>query len=360
MTDTTETGVFDLVRQGQFYDAAAAPETSPRQRLMLLANGQRFAAVVYALAELNVADQLAAGPRPVAEIAAAVDADESALYRLLRCAALLGVFVEVDDHVFGLTPLAEGLRTDVPDGVRDAVLLDGSRFFWSSFASILHSARTGGPAFDIEFGMTFWDYLTEHPESGGVFDAAMTAISRRLGDMYLDRVDFGRFGTVADIGGGRGYFLAEAARRHPGLRGVLFDRPQVVEVAGALLAERGVADRVRVVGGDFFADELPTGCDAYVMKTVLHDWPDDRALEILRRVRAAVGDTGARLLVLEQVVEPGNTWDPAKFLDVDMLVVMGGRERNAGEWARLFEQAGFELVDPPSTGGWAVLEGRPR
>ncbi|MCI3275057.1 acetylserotonin O-methyltransferase [Streptomyces cylindrosporus] len=342
------------------YDLVQQPDVSTRQRLMLLANGQRFSAVVYALAELNVADQLAKGPRPVAELAAAVGADEGALYRLLRCAALLGVFTELDGRRFALTPIAEGLRTDLPDGVRDAVLLDGSDFFWNSFGMILHSARTGRPAFDERYGTSFWTHLNDDPAAGAVFDDAMTTISRRLGGLFLDRLDFTRFPRLADVGGGRGYFLAEALRRNPGNRGVLFDRPQVVATAPDLLAERGVADRVEVVGGDFFADALPTGCDGYVLKTVLHDWPDDKAVAILRRVREAIGDGSGRLLVLEQVVAPGNTWDTAKFLDIDMLVVMGGRERNLDEWRELLWAGGFELECDDDAVGWAVLEGRPR
>jgi multifunctional cyclase/dehydratase/O-methyltransferase len=331
---------------------------SVRQQLMLLANGQRFAAIIYALAELNVADRLVDGPREVASIAAEVGAHAPSLYRLMRAAALLGVFTEVEDGVFGLTPLAEGLRTDVPDGVRDAVLLDGSEFFWTSFGSIMHTVRSGQPAFDKVFGVSFWDYLAMHPEAGGVFDDAMTTISRRLGHLYLDRIDFSRYPVIADIGGGRGYFLAEIVNRHPGVRGILFDRPQVVATAPALLAERGATDRVAVRGGDFFTDALPTGADAYVLKTVLHDWPDDQAEVILRRVRDAIGDSDARLLVLEQVVAPGNTWDTAKFLDIDMLVVMGGRERNLQEWRRLLAAGGFELVAEPAVGEWAVLECR--
>ncbi|MEU5697427.1 methyltransferase [Streptomyces aurantiacus] len=332
---------------------------SLRQRLMLLANGQRFSAVVYALAEMNVADQLAKGPRTAGELADAVGADETALYRMLRCAALLGVFRELDGRRFALTPLAEGLRTDLPDGVRDAVLLDGSGFFWGAFGSILHSARTGRPGFDAANGMSFWEYLQGHPEAGAVFDDAMTTISRRLGGLYLDRVDFSRFPVLADVGGGRGYFLAEILRRNPDMRGVLFDRPQVTGTAGELLTEREVADRVEVVGGDFFTDSVPAGCDAYVLKTVLHDWPDDKAVAILRRVREAIGDSEARLLVLEQVVAPGNVWDTAKFLDVDMLVVMGGRERNLDEWRALLTAGGFELDCTPAVGDWAVLECRP-
>lgn len=338
------------------YSPVDLPEIDTRQRLMLLANGQRFSAVVYALAELNIADELAKGPRPVRELAAAVGAEEAALYRLLRCAALVGVFEERTPRSFALTPLAEGLRTDLPDGVRDAVLLDGSDFFWQSFGRILHSARTGRPGFEAARGMPFWEFLEGDDTAGRVFDDAMTTISRRLGGLYLDRVDFSRFPLVADVGGGRGYFLAELVRRTPDVRGVLFDRPQVTRAAAELLTERGVGDRIEVVGGDFFTDPLPRGCDAYVLKTVLHDWPDEKAVQILRRVREAIGDSQGRLLVLEQVVAPGNTWDTAKFLDVDMLVVMGGRERNLDEWRELLSAAGFALDGDPAVGDWAVLE----
>lgn len=349
----------DTVPSPPAYDLVERPDVSARQRLMLLANGQRFSAIVYALAELNIADQLIDGPRPVADLADAVGADESALFRLLRTAALLGVFTELDDGRFALTELAEGLRTDLPDGVRDAVLLDGADFFWASFASILHSARTGKPAFDAAYGKSFWEHLGEDQKAGEVFDNAMTTISRRLGHLFLDRVDFSRFGTIADIGGGRGYFLAELLGRNPDVRGVLFDRPQVVATASKVFEDRAVTDRITVSGGDFFTDALPSGCDAYLVKTVLHDWPDDRAVRLLRRIREAIGEGEGRLLVLEQVIAPGNAWDTAKFLDIDMLVVMGGRERNLQEWRSLLLAGGFELVDEPAEPGWAALECRP-
>lgn len=327
-----------------------------RLKLMLLANGQRFTAVIHTLAELDVAGLLAAGPLPVGVLAERAGCDAAQLYRVLRFAVLIGLFREVEPEVFALTELAEGLRADLPDNVRDAVLLDGSERFNRAFNGLAHSVRTGKPGFDHVHGMSFWDHLAQDEEAGRTFDAAMTGISRRLGSVYLEHHDFGSPRRIADIGGGRGWFLASLLERHPGATGVLFDRPAVAAEAGKLLRERGVADRAEVVGGDFLTDDLPAGCDTYVLKTVLHDWPDDVARTILRRVRAAVGDTDARLLILEQVVAPLNAWDPAKLLDLDMMVVMGGRERNLAEWRALLAAGGFRLANEPPAGEWTVLE----
>lgn len=331
-------------------------ELSPRLRLMLLTNGQRFTAMIHSLATLNIADQLIDGPRTVTELADASGCHAQALLRVLRCAAVLGIFVEVEPETFGLTPIADGLRTDVADSVRDAVLLDGSELFARAYAKLHHSVCTGKPAFDEAFGTSFWEHLRANPADEAVFDDAITAASRRLGGIYLKRYDFGSPARIADIAGGQGDFLAALLHRMPGSSGVLFDRPTVIARASALLVDRGVADRVELVGGNMFTDDLPTGCDLYVLKAVLHDWPDEMAETVLRRIRTAVGDTRARLVILEQVVAPLNAWDPAKLLDLDMLAVMGGRERNLIEWQRLLSDAGFRLMNQPNAGEWAVLE----
>lgn len=222
---------------------------------------------------------------------------------ILRSGALLGLFREVEPDCFELTAVSEGLRTDLPDGVRDAVLLDGTPMFWLPFGQLAHSARTGKPAFDAVFGESFWSHVDSDAHSGAVFD-----------------------------------------------------RPAV---AGAELELGDAADRVTVRGGNFFADDLPSDCDTYLLKTVLHDWSDEDALRILAGVRKAAAP-GARLLILEQVVAPMNEWDPAKFLDMDMLAIMGGRERALPDWRSLLDSAGFDLVNEPVVGDWAVLECVPR
>ncbi|MFW5415209.1 O-methyltransferase [Nocardiopsis sp. CNT-189] len=324
----------------------------------MLTNGKRVSQVVYALAEVGVADALAQGHTRVPEIAEAVGADAGALRRLLRCAASVGVFTLDDEGRVGFTEMAEALRADAPNSQRDMILFNGSEVVNRPYGEIVTALRTGRPVFDDIFGADFFSYLEGNPESGRLFDRAMSRMSAATTRLLLDACDFGRFGSVVDVGGGQGLFLAELLARHPGVRGTLVDRPEVVAESAANFEEKGVAGRAEAVGGDFFG-ELPAGRDAYVLKAVLHDWDDGPAGAILGAVRAAMsGDPDARLVVLEHVVAPGDRWDQGKFLDIDMMLRFGGRERDLAEWRALFAASGFELVSAPEAGRWAVLECR--
>ncbi|MEU8819337.1 methyltransferase [Actinoplanes sp. NPDC048796] len=335
------------------------PQDLHNQRLLLLAGGVRLAGIVHALCALGVADHLAAGPRPVTELAAASGADPDALRRLLVAASGVGIFQAESDDRFALTPLADGLRSDTRDSIRALVLYSAAPTIWRSYASILHTATGGGRAFDHEFGRPLWDHLAAHPDQEAFFDGTMTQMNLRLTPSHLDAMRPERFATIADIGGGQGHFLAEALKRRPDARGVLFERGPVLEAAAPVLDKHGVTDRVTLAAGDFFADPLPEA-DAYVLRGILHNWPDDRAATLLRRVRTAMADRAeARLFVLEQVMGEPNEWDHAKFLDIDMMLVFGGRERTLAAWRSLFAGAGLELVTTPPVGRWTVLECRP-
>lgn len=330
----------------------------PHVRLLLLTDGKRISRVLHVLAELGIADELADGPRTVAHLAERTDTHADALGRVLRVAAAFGVFEEREDGRYALTELSEVLRSDVPDSQRDMVLYNGTEMLWRSYGSLLHTVRTGEPAFEEAYGHGFFAHLEQHPEAGALFDRAMTGMSRATARMLLDGYDFGRYSRIADVGGGHGLFLAEILARHPATRGTLVDRAAVVEEAPKLLGDAGVADRVEIVTGDFF-DELPMGHDAYLLKAVLHDWDDRRAAVILGRIREALEDVPeGRLLICEFLVGPANQWDRGKLLDLDMLVRFGGRERDADQWRTLLADAGFELVNDPIPGRWAVLECR--
>ncbi|MBE1530520.1 methyltransferase [Actinomadura algeriensis] len=339
--------------------AGAAGPPAASLRLQSLLDGMRVAKVVEVLAELQVADVLAGGALPVADIAAEVGADPDALYRVLRCAASHGVFTEEDERRFGLTPMAELLRTETKDSHRDLFRLVAGDLWWRPYGDLLETVRTGRPAAERVFGVPFYDHLRADPDAAALFDRAMTEVSKGQAQAILSRRSFTRYRRIADIGGGHGYFLAQVLKSSPAGEGVLLDLPDVVAGAPAVLDKHGVAGRVTVVPGSFF-DELPTGCDAYLLKAVLINWPDDRAVRILRRVREAIGnDPHARLLVVEPVVPPGDVPDYSKATDIDMLAVIGGRQRSTAEWRRLLAAGGFDLIGEPVPGRREVLECRP-
>ena len=315
-----------------------------RQRLLLLTCGLRLAHVVGALAELGIAEAVLDGPRPVAELAAEAGADPDALLRVLRCAASVGVFEEVAEGVFGRTVLSDPLVAAAPYSLRTLVDYSTRDLVAGPYADLVTAVRTGRPATD------FWGRLRESPADEAFFDGMMTRLGRWETERHLDRIRPERYGTIADLGGGVGHFLTAALRRAPDATGVLVERPEV-------LARAETGERVTLVPADLFTDDLPAGADAYVLKAVLHNWPDDRALALLRRLRAVVG-TGT-LYVIEQVVAPGNGFDHAKFLDVDMLVLFGGRERTLPQWRELFAAAGFRLAGEPEQGRWTVLAAEP-
>jgi O-methyltransferase domain len=208
-------------------------------------------------------------------------------------------------------------------------------------------------------GTNVWEHQAAHPEEGAIFDAAMTGLSTPVTEAVAQSYDFSRIGVLADVGGGEGGLLAAILAANPTLRGVLFDLPHVVATAGALLERAGVADRCEVVGGSLF-ETVPEGADAYLFKSIIHDWDDAAAIEILRTCRAPMADT-ARLLVVEPVIRPGNEPDRAKFMDLNMLVMLGGRERTAEDFERLYAEAGFRLIGIVPTGSppFNIIEGVP-
>lgn len=323
---------------------------SHRERLTILTCGLRLAAVVSTLAELEVAELLAPGPLPVGEIAGRCDADPDALYRVLRMAAAFGVFVETEPGVFAGTPLSDPLRAGVAYSLRPLVDYSAKPFVAGPYSRLLHSVRTGQPATD------FWAHLRQHPEDEAFFDRMMTELGQWETERHLDVIRPERFGVVADIGGGHGHFLSAALLRAPAARGILVDRPEVLGGQAAPLGQAGVDDRVELWPADFFVDPLPADADAYILKAVLHNWPHEHAVALLRRVRAAMAGRQASLFVVEQVVSPGNDFDHGKVLDIDMLVLFGGKERTIGQWDELFAETGLRRVNDPGAGRWTVLQ----
>jgi len=320
----------------------------PVLTLRRLANGYQVSQAIHVMAVLGIADLLYDGPRASDDLAAATDTDPGALYRLLRALASVGVLHEGDERRFSLTPVGEGLRSDSPNGIQGWAAFVGRPYHWQTWASLEHSVRTGENAFRHVHGTDVWDYRVQHPDESAIFDLAMSALTRASNSALTEAFDFGRFATIVDVGGGRGTLLAALLEAYPALRVVLFDQDHVI--AGVDLGERG-----RVVGGNFF-DSVPAGGDAYLLKEIVHDWEDDDAVAILRTCRKQ----NATVLVIERVVGRPNEDPMTKFIDLNMLVMPGGRERTADEFHELFARAELQLDSvTPSATGLCVLEAVP-
>ncbi len=289
------------------------------------------------VAELRITQVLAEGPRQVAELAREAGADPDTLHRLLRALASDGIFAEEAPGVFRNTPASEVLGRD---GWDDFAHLFGG--IWLRAAVELDA--TGEPSFPRTFGAEFWSWLAANPGERAAFDRAMgQGWQSRL--ERLGSVEWRGDEAVVDVGGGNGSLITALLARHPGMRGIVFDLPETVR------DETALGERCTFVAGSFF-DSVPSG-DAFLLSTILHDWDDASALRILRTVRAAAGD-GARLVLLEGVIEPGNSPDGAKWLDLLMLALFAGRERSEEQWRALLLEAGFE----PVRFGPGVIEAR--
>lgn len=318
-------------------------EVPPAVALHQLVNGVFVAQAISVFARLGVADALVTGPRDVKEIAEAVGAHGPALYRLLRALGDVGVVTEVENRWFALTPLGELLRSNVPGSLRGMMTVIGLPFHRNPWTDLYETIQTGESAFDRVYGMEIFQYLAEHPEDAAFFDAEISAVSTTLAVSVVPVYDFTRFGTVVDVGGGRGGLLAAILAANPNLQGVLFDKSAVVVGAEEVFSSAQVLDRCKVVSGDFF-DSVPEGGDAYLLSYVIHNWDDDHAVQILGRCRAAIANTGCVLLV-EPVLPEDTAPSMAKLVDLGMLIMTsGGRERTETEYRTLFDRAGLQLT----------------
>jgi multifunctional cyclase/dehydratase/O-methyltransferase len=334
-------------------------ELPPRQRVLALFVAKWTIGALRPLVQLKIPDLLAEAPRTAGQLAEITGADPDPLYRTLRAVAAAGILCESAEGTFTLTPAADGLRSDVDGSVRDMFLFSCDPMLWRPYEEVVHTVLTGEPAFDSVHGEPFFDFLRGNPDRAALFDRAMTQNHYPGVDRVFDQFDFSRFPRIADVGGGRGQFLAEVLTRHPGCTGVVCDQPQVVSGAREEFERRGVADRATAVPTDFFA-EVPSGFDAYFVKHTLHNWPDHDAVRILERVRAAIGtDTAARLLIVDMLLTGPGEWDLGKLTDIEMMVALGGRERDLTEWNRVAGAAGFTLANDPVPGDLALLEYRP-
>jgi SAM-dependent methyltransferase len=335
-------------------------DSSPRLQLFRLVTGHYVSQALYVAARLGIADQLAHGPRSAADVAQATGTHSASLDRLLRLLASAGVLAVSNDGQFSLTPIGECLRTGV-EGSSHAVALLFAGPMMRSWNELLHSVQTGEVAFERAFGMKPFEYMARHADEAAVFNDAMTSVSSHTAKGVPVAYDFSGFDTVVDAGGGHGVLLAGILKANPKLKGILFELPHVAEGARKHVAALGLSERCQVVAGDFF-ESVPTGADAYILKSVIHDWNNERSVKILQNCHRAMRPSGKLLLV--ELVLPSRVDQSLRSLigtgsDVNMLVNAGGRERTDSDFAELFKAAGFKLtrIVPIEGSLSSVLEG---
>jgi hypothetical protein len=339
----------------------AKPQAEDFQRMMQLATGMGFTAALQPITRLGIPDLLATGPLPVTEIAKSTNSNPDALYRVMRLLASAGVFAELPGRVFGLTPMSELLRSDTPGSLRDFIVWTSNGFHFKVWSELAHSIQTGQPAVEKVTGKTCFDAIFGDPEVAYDFNTAMTCFSRLIAPSLLENYDFSGIGTLMDIAGGHGAILCEVLSRYPQMKGILFDLPNVIQEANCHICSLKLEHRCETMTGDFF-ENIPAGADAYYMQHIIHDWADEPALKILANVRRALeGRAGGRLLIVDSVVAENSAPDPAKWLDLEMLLMPGGRERTEREWRALFAKAGFEIARIVAIQmGKSVIEARVR
>ncbi|AEF41388.1 methyltransferase [Hoyosella subflava] len=318
-----------------------------------LATGSWVTQAVYTATKLGIPDALAGGPLTAEEIAEKVGADSDGTHRLLRALAAKSVFREGGDGRFELTAMGQSLRSDAADSVRPLVLMIGHPAHWEHWGGLLYSVQTGKSSLEQLRGLSAFDFFEENEEVAQVFNDAMTVTSEMVIGPVLAAYDFTKYRTIVDVGGGHGRLLAAILQQSPDSRGVLFELPPVLPGACDLFVDAGVADRTEAVGGSFF-ESVPADGDAYVLKNIVHDWPEEQAIEILRNVRAAMPDEG-RVLLIEAVIPEGNGEHVSKWLNLEMLIQTGGRERTVGQYSDLLEHAGLKLSRVVPTIGPASL-----
>lgn len=333
---------------------AGSAYPSPQAVMNRLITGYWISQALHVAAQLGIADLLKEGPQTVAHLAEATGTHARSLYRLLRALASEGVFAEDEQGRFGQSPLSECLRSDAPSSQRSLAIMNGEEHY-RCWGELLYSVQTGQNAFEKLFGQPVFPYLASHPRQARLFDEAMVGIHGAETKAMLDAYDFRGIGTLVDVGGGNGSLLAATLERHPSLRGVVFDRPDVIERARSNIKAAGQENRCTLISGNFF-ETVPAGGDAYLMRHIIHDWNDEQCRTILRNCRKVVPPSG-KLVLIEGVIPPGNEPCFSKLLDLTMLTIPGGMERTEAEYRELLASAGFRLTRVvPTTANIDVIE----
>ncbi|HEV2615096.1 MAG TPA: methyltransferase [Candidatus Acidoferrales bacterium] len=336
---------------------ATQPQKPPIQGMMQLLNGPFIAGAISCLAQMGIPDLVEGGPKSAQELATQIGADAEALYRLMRATASVGVLSEGPDGKFSETPMSAVLRSNVNPSLRAFAIMGGRDWHGRGWSRLEYCVRTGKQALEQVYGVPIFEYFKQHLDEAQIFNDAMTCLSMGDGPAVVDAYSFEGIHTIVDVGGGHGFLLATILARNPQMRGTLYDAPHVVEGAkGGPL--KPVMERCALVSGDMFSS-VPAGADAYIMKHIIHDWPDELCIKILKACRKGL-NPGGKLLVVDNVIQPGNDFYPGKFLDLQMLIFPGGKERTEKQFRELLAAAGWKLSRVvPTASPICIVEGIP-
>ena len=326
--------------------------------MLQIISGFWISRAVYVIGKLGIPDLLQTGPKTAAELASATNTHAPSLFRILRALVSVGVLNSSDGERFAQTPLSETLVTDAPGSLRWFAISELGQEHYPAWGNVMHSVKTGEIAFDNFFGVDIWKYFQQNPEDAAVFNNSMSNVTAAANEAITSLYDFSQFGTLVDVGGGHGGLITSILKQNPEVKGVLFDAPEVIEGARPKIEAAGLADRLETVAGNFF-QSVPAGGDAYIMKWIIHDWDDEKSNTILSNCRSQMPANG-KLILVDSVVPETNEPHFSKFIDLNMLVMTGGKERTEKEFQELLAAAGFRLLRViPTNLPTAILEAEP-
>lgn len=347
--------------QNQTASNPPAQGMPPQVKMLQMMNAYRLSQAISVAAKLGIADLLTDGAKSSEELAQATATHAPSLYRLLRALASFGIFAENQDGQFELTPRAALLQTNTPGSIRAYASVIGDEWHWRMWGGIVYSVETGKPVFDQLHGMEFQDYYEQNPEVAKNFDQAMVSVLGMTDAAIISNYDFSSSSKIVDVGtgGGDGNLIVSLLKQYPNSQGVFFDTPTRIKSAQLIIESAGIGDRCAVVGGDVF-DAFPQGGDAYIVKNLIHDYDDARAIEVLKNCHSAINKNG-KLLVVEMVIPPGNEPSLGKIVDVEALIMTTGAiERTQEQYQDLLDAAGFTLTKViPSRGPMSIIEAMP-
>jgi hypothetical protein len=324
----------------------------PEDQMMQWITSKWISKPIYVVAELGIADLLCDGPLSIDDLAEKSETHAPTLYRLLRALSSVGIFVETDEYVFGLTPLAQCLLSDAMRPMAQMFLSDWHDKAWNN---LTYCVRTGKPGFDHAFGKQAFEWMEENPEARAILDQGQGMKAKGFAEGVIEAYDFSGISSICDVGGGEGIFLIHLLTHYPQIEGIVADLPGAVGSAENLITQANLNDRCKVIHYDFFK-ELPPACDGYFLVNVLHDWENGNCRTILKNISNSM-NADSRLWIVEYLLEPGCGFSVAKLLDIEVLVMGGGRERSINEYTALLGSVGLSVFRTmPTNRGPALLE----